>query len=125
MVEDPYDPRFSFLGAGTRRKVGSDGLITIVCRICTKPISREMYRGFSTAICAVCQGEVEKGKTPDEILAMVKKHEEIQRYEVYNSIGPSNFRVVGIGERIKDVVEKIRVAATKRRRTPLFANKDK
>lgn len=125
MAEDPFNPLFSFLGAGTRRKVGSDGLITIVCRICTKPISREMYRGFSTAICAVCQGEVEKGKTPDEILAMVKKQEEIQRYEVYNEIGPSNFRVVGIGERIKDVVQKIREKATKRRRTPLFANKDK
>ncbi len=124
-MADPHNPIFTFLGPGTKRRVGSDGLVTIICRICTKPISKEHYRGFSTAVCAVCQGEVDKGKTPEEILAMVKKQEEVQRHDVYNSIGPSNFRVMGIGERIKEVVDRIRVAATRRKRAPLFANKDK
>lgn len=117
-----YDP--VLIGRGVR-KLNSDGTISIICRICTKVISKEGYRGFSTAICAVCQGEVEKGKTPEEILAMVKKQEEVQRHDLYNEIGPSNFRAMGIGERIKDVVQKIRTAATRRRRSPLFANKDK
>lgn len=117
-----YDP--ALIGRGVR-KLNSDGTISIICRICTKVISKEGYRGFSTAICAVCQGEVEKGKTPEEILAMVKKQEETQRHDLYNEIGPSNFRAMGIGERIKEVVQKIRTAATRRRRSPLFANKDK
>lgn len=123
-MADPRNPLFTYLGPGTRRRVGGDGLITILCRICGKPISREQYRGFSTAICAVCQGEVEKGKTPDEILAMVKKQEEVQKNDLYNEIGPGNFRALGIGERIKEVVQKIRVAATRKRRGPLFAKKD-
>jgi hypothetical protein len=125
MSNDPFNPLFSYLGPSGKRRVGSDGLVTIVCRICTKPISREQYRGFSTAICAVCQGEVEKGKTPDEILAMVKKQEEVQRHDVYNEIGPSGFRAHGLGERVKEVVQKIRTAATARRRSPLFAKRDK
>ena len=83
-----------------------------------------MYRGFSTAICAVCQGEVERGKTPDEILAMVKKVETEQVHSLYNEIGPSGFRAHGFGQRIKDIVKKVREAATKRRRSPLFAKKD-
>lgn len=125
MYNDPNDPRFTFLGPSGRRRVGSDGLVTIVCRICEKPISKEMYRGFSTAICAVCQGYVDQGKTPDQILAMVKKQEEEVKYTLYNEIGPSNFRAIGLGERIKEVVQKIRTAATRRRRSPLFAKKDK
>jgi hypothetical protein len=124
MGNDPRNPLFTYLGTGAKRKVGSDGLITIVCRICTKPISREMYRGFSTAICAVCQGEVERGKTPEEILAMVKKVETEQVHTLYNEIGPSGFRAHGIGVRIKDIVQKVREAATRRRRSPLFAKKD-
>ena len=123
-MADPNNPLYTFLGSGGNR-VGSDGRVKIKCRICGKTIAHETYRGFSTAICAVCQGEVEKGKTPDEILAMVKKQEDVERHELYNSIGQSNFRVVGFGQRLKEVVEKIRVAATKRRRSPLFANKDK
>jgi hypothetical protein len=123
-MADPFNPLFTFLGNGTNRRVDSTGRVKIVCRICGKTIATESYRGFSTAICAVCQGEVEKGKTPEEILAMVKKREEAERHELYNEIGPSSFRAVGIGERIKDVVLKIRTAATKRRRSPLFAKKD-
>lgn len=121
---NPNDPMSGYLGASASR-VRSDGRVKIRCRICGKTISTESYRGFSTAICAVCQGEVEKGKTPDEILAMVKKQEDVERHDLYNEIGPSNFRTVGFGTRIKEVVQKIRVAATKRRRSPLFANKDK
>jgi hypothetical protein len=125
MSNDPRNPLFSYLGPSTKRRVGSDGLVTIMCRICERPITKEQYRGFSTAICAVCQGEVERGKTPEEILAIVRKQEEIQKNDLYNEIGPSNFRAVGFGERIKEVVQKIRVAATRRRRSPLFAKKDK
>ena len=106
------------------RKLNADGTITIKCRICGKDISRQMYRGFSTAICAVCQSEVEKGKTPEEILAIVKKQEEEQKINLYNEIGPSNFRVIGLGRRIKEVIQEIRQKATRRRRTPLFSNKD-
>lgn len=116
-----YDP---VLIGRAGRKLNADGTITIKCRICGKDISRQMYRGFSTAVCAVCQNEVEKGKTPDEILAMVKKQEENLKINLYNEIGPNNFRVIGIGKRIKDFVQEIREKATRRRRTPLFANKD-
>jgi hypothetical protein len=123
-MNDPRNPLFSYLGAGTNRRVGSDGRVKIACRICGKTISTESYRGFSTAICAVCQGEVEKGKTPDEILAMTKKVEQEQVYTLYNEIGQRGFRAHGIGERIKDIVQKVREAATKRRRSPLFAKKD-
>lgn len=124
-MADPNNPLYSFLGPGTSRRVGSDGLVKIKCRICGKDISKEMYRGFSTAVCAVCQGEVEKGKTPDEILAMVKAQEENEKLGLYNEVGPGNFRAIGFGARIKEVIDKVRKTATRRRRSPLFANKDK
>lgn len=123
-MADPNNPLYSFLGPATHRRVGSDGRVKILCRVCGKIISVEGYRGFSTAICAVCQGELEKGKTPEEILAMVKKQEEEQKISVYNEIGPGNFKAIGFGTRVKEVIDKIRVAATRRKRAPLFAKKD-
>ena len=103
---------------------GSDGSITIRCRVCGKKIIRQQYRGFSSAICAVCQGEIEKGVTPEEILANVKKQEEVNKLGLYNGIGPGNFKAHGFGQRTKEVIEKIRKAATRRRRGPLFSKKD-
>lgn len=41
-----------------------------------------------------------------------------------DDLGSSNFKVTGIGERIKDVVQKIKRAATIRKRKPLFDQKD-
>jgi hypothetical protein len=117
-----YDPLF--LGSRTRR-VGADGLITIKCRICEKDICREMYRGFSTAICAVCQGEIERGKRPEDLMDEVHAREVKARDDVYDDLGPLGFKVAGLGQRIKEVVVKVKEAAQKRRRSPLFAKKDK
>ena len=119
MYYDPY-----FLGANKRR-VGSDGLITIICRICEKPICKQMYQGFSTAICAVCQGELERGKRPEEIMDEVYLRENKQREAVLDDLGPGGFKAVGIGQRIKEVVQKVKETAQGRKRGPLFSNKDK
>ena len=112
-------------GFGNRRKVNSDGTITIICRICERPISREQYRGFSTAICAVCHGELERGKRPEEIIAQTIATERDQAADVYNDIGAGGFKARGLGARIKDLVEKVRTVATKRRRGALLSKKDK
>lgn len=106
------------------RRVNPDGTIDIKCRICEKTICREPYRKFSTAICAVCYGEIEKGKTPEEILAQVKAQEDAVGRGIIDDLGPTNFKVIGLGTRIKEVVEKVRKAATARRRSPLFEKKD-
>lgn len=119
----PFQPPGGFLGPSGRR-VGSDGLITIKCRICEKDICKEQYRGFSTAICTVCQGEIERGQRPEEIMAQVKAKEEEAARELYNDIGEANFKVTGIGQRLKEVVQKVKQAAQARRRAPLFAKKD-
>jgi hypothetical protein len=119
MYYDPY-----FLGANKRR-VGSDGLITIICRICEKPICRQMYQGFSTAICAVCQGEIDRGKRPEDIMQDVWSREEKAKADVYDDLGPLNYKVAGIGQRIKEVVQAVKQAAQARKRAPIFAKKDK
>lgn len=112
-------------GFGNRRKVNSDGTITIICRICERPISREQYRGFSTATCAVCHGELERGKRPEEIIAQTISVERDQAADVYNDIGMGGFKAKGLGTRIKDLVEKVRTVATRRRRGALLSKKDK
>jgi hypothetical protein len=107
------------------RRINPDGTIDIKCRICEKTISREPYRQFSTATCAVCYGELERGKTPEEIIANVKAADQLVVNELYNDIGPANFKVAGIGQRIKDKLKGIQKAAQARRRGPLFSKKDK
>ena len=47
---------FSSRGGLTLRRVNNDGTITIVCRVCGKPLYRGMYQGFSTATCSDCMG---------------------------------------------------------------------
>jgi hypothetical protein len=106
------------------RRVNSDGTVDIKCRICERTICREMYRGFSTAFCAFCSGELERGKRPDEIIRKVVAMEEEQGRELYNDLGQGGFKVAGIGKRTKEIVETIRQKATGRRRGPLLSNKD-
>jgi hypothetical protein len=123
-VFDPnlgYDP--VLIGQRPKRLM-SDGTIIIMCRICEKPISREAYRGFSTATCAVCYGEMEKGRTPQEIMADVQQAEKRQLHDLYNDL-PQGFRAHGFGARVKEVIQKVKIAAEKRRRSPLFSKKDK
>jgi hypothetical protein len=122
-----WPPGFNYVsgGFGNRRRLNSDGTISIICRICEKEISREAYRGFSTAICAVCNGELEKGKRPEDIIAQTVVAERDQAAELYNDLGMGGFKAKGLGVRIKDMVEKVRVAATRRRRSPLLSKKDK
>lgn len=43
-------------GAATLRRMNADGTVTIVCRICGKPLIRMMYAGFTTARCSDCAG---------------------------------------------------------------------
>lgn len=123
-------PPNSYLGPGMglgpgRRRVGADGLIQIVCKICEKTIAREMYRGFSTAICAVCNEELERGKTAQEIMESTRVREQKAAEEVFDDIGSSNFKAIGIGQRLKEVVQGVKKAAQGRRRKPLFASKDR
>jgi hypothetical protein len=106
------------------RRVNSDGSVDIKCRICEKTICREMYRGFSTAICAHCSGELERGMRPEDIIRQTVAKEEEQGRELYNDLGTAGFKVSGIGKRIKEIVETIRQKATKRRRGSLLSNKD-
>ncbi len=113
-----------FIQPAAGRRVNSDGTVTIICRICEKPICREMYRGFSTAICAYCSGELERGKRPDEIIRQMVAKEEEQGRELYNDLGMAGFKVAGIGKRIKEVIDTIRQKATGRRRGGLLTNKD-
>jgi hypothetical protein len=47
---------FTSQGLGQLRKVNPDGTVTVVCRICGKPLYRGMYQGFSTAKCSDCAG---------------------------------------------------------------------
>ena len=120
-------PQFFFgpAGASTGRRVGADGKINIICRICEKVICREMYRGYSTAICVTCSGELDKGRTPQEVMEEALAREQKVADEARVDLGPLNFKVTGLGQRMKDVVQKIKVAATQRKRAPLFAKKDK
>jgi hypothetical protein len=106
------------------RRVNPDGTIDIKCRICGKTICREPYRNFSTAICAVCQGEIEAGRRPEDLILEVQAQEQNQARDVYNDLGTGGFKVIGIKERIKEVVEKIKTAASRRKRGSLFAKKD-
>ena len=124
MFNDPIqDP--AVLGYGTRTsRLGADGRITIICYICEKPICRETYRGFSTAICAVCAGEIERGKRPEDIIAATVESEKKLRNQVLEDLGPGRFKVFGIGKRIKEVIETVKKAAQTRRRKPLFEGKD-
>lgn len=83
-----------------------------------------MYKGYSTAICAVCQGELEKGKRPEDIIAQTKQREEDAAIKAIDDIGPGNFRVMGIGKRMREVLEKVKAKAQGRRRGSLFSEKD-
>jgi phage FluMu protein Com len=47
---------FSSQGLRQLRRMNGDGTVTIVCRICSKPLYRGMYQGFSTAKCSDCAG---------------------------------------------------------------------
>ena len=107
-----------------RRRVNSDGLIEIICRICERPICKEQYRGFSTAICAVCQGELDAGRRPEDLIRQVVQDESRQRDNVLDDLGMGGFRAHGIGERIKQAIQKVRKAAQVRKRAPLFSVKD-
>lgn len=108
-----------------RRRVSSDGLVEIMCRICEKPICKEQYRGFSTAICAVCQGELDAGKRPEDIIRQTLQKEQLEHGEVLNDLGMGGFRAHGIGQRIKEVIKEVRQRAFTRKRSPLFSVKDK
>jgi hypothetical protein len=116
---------FGNQGAPRGRRVGADGLIEIKCRICERTICKEMYRGFSTAICAVCSEQVERGRTPQEIMEDVRVVEEKGRTDVYEDLGQLGYKVTGLGTRMKEVVQKIKQKAFTRKRKPLFAEKDK
>jgi hypothetical protein len=122
-----YDPRLGYdpvtFGYGTSRRVRSDGTVQITCSVCTKPIISQQYRGFSTAICAVCQGEIEAGRRPEDLIGQQLKVENEQKIDLYNDL-KHGFKVSGIVKRAKEVVEEVRKAASKRRRAPLFARKD-
>ena len=118
-------PPIPFLGpAGRGRRVNADGTITIICSICEKIICKENYRGYSTATCAVCAGELERGKRPEEIMTQTAVREEQEAADMYNDLGMGGFKVKGIGQRIKEVIEKVKHAANIKRRKPLFAKKD-
>src|SRR6266700_889408 len=94
---------FGQQGVGKGRRVGADGLINIVCRICEKTICRELYRGYSTAICAVCSEQLDRGLTAQEVLEQARLQDQQQLADVAEDLGPLNFKVAGIGKRMKDV----------------------
>jgi hypothetical protein len=119
-----YDPFYRAPNSKSNR-VGSDGLITIICRICEKPICRQMYQGFSTAICAVCAGEIQAGRRPEDLIRDTVAKEDKERRDVLDDLGMGGFKVAGIGKRIKDVVATVKKVAQARKRKPLFAEKDK
>lgn len=112
-------------GFGNRRRLNPDGTVAIICRICEKTICNEGYRGFSTAICAVCHGELEKGKTPEEIMNQTIEREREQAADVYNDIGMGGFKARGFGKRMREVIQQVREVATRRRRSALLSKKDK
>src|SRR6266566_4134745 len=116
---------FGLQGGGQGRRVGADGMISVKCLICEKTICRELYRGYSTAICAVCSGQLEQGKTALELMEQAREQEQKEVQGLAEDLGPLGFKVTGLGERMKDVVKKVKTKAAVRRRKPLFASKDK
>lgn len=106
------------------RRPNSDGTIDIICRICEQKICRQVYTGFSTALCAHCSGELERGMRPEDIIAKKLQGEEKQRLEAYDDLGNQKFKVHGIGKRIIHMIEEVKKKATARRRGKLMDHKD-
>lgn len=120
------------------RRVNSDGTITVVCRICGKPLIRMMYQGFSTVTCSDCKGiptdGVVTGATilPDgqvvynaEQLAdaiLYPESPEIEKIGLARSV----FRALGFG-RPKEPLEPAKESkkvSRERRRKPIFGPED-
>ena len=107
-----------YIPPSTGRRVRADGLIDVICRICEKTITSVSYdrNRFSTAICAVCQGAIDKGQDPVEV-AERRRLEELQKAaEIQNEIGPSGFMARGLRRRVKEIVDAVKTRVTARRR---------
>lgn len=123
-----FDP-LSYFPPGTEirprgRRIGADGMVTIICRICEKPICREPYRKFSTAICAVCHGELEQGKRPEDIISAYREQNKQMEVQVKEDVGPGGFKALGIGKRLREVVADVRKAIGQRKPPPIFSQRD-
>jgi len=68
---------------------------------------------------------LDRGLTAQEVLEQARLQDQQQLADVAEDLGPLNFKVAGIGKRMKDVVKKVKIAAAVRRRKPLFTQKDK
>jgi hypothetical protein len=129
---------FSSQGGRETRRINSDGSVTVVCKVCGKPIYRGLYQGFSTAKCSDCAGtptdDVITGATilPDgRVIYQPKAYTDSLLYpeapEVEKvGLARAVFRALGFGrpkEPKPDQVESMKVAREKRRK-PIFGPED-
>jgi hypothetical protein len=131
---------FSSQGGQTQRRLNSDGTITIICKVCGKPLHRGLYQGFSTAKCSDCAGvptdDVITGATtlPDgRVIYQPKSYAEdsllYPEGGVVEKVGLARavFRALGFGrpkEPKPPEVESRKVSRGKRRR-PIFGAEEK
>lgn len=129
---------FSSRGQGSLRRMNPDGTVTIVCRICGKPMYRGMYQGFSTATCSDCYGvptdKVVTGATVLPDGRVVYQAEQLGDAILYNEapemekvgLARAVFRALGFGrpkEPKPPAVESRKIAREKKRK-PIFGPED-
>lgn len=100
------------------RRIGPDGTVEIVCRVCGNPIIRAQYRGFSTAICASCAG--------GEGIPVPEQQPEPNLYNEGESTGWFGkvgfvFRALGFGRKKPAITAASSKVAAAKKRKPLFS----
>lgn len=105
------------------RRLNSDGTIDVHCKICGNFICRQMYKGYSTAICHWCANDIprplEEDPNPATVNLYNEEESEKQRSGAYGLSGFA-FKAVSLLKKVfkpKPTSEKI--AGAKKRR-PLF-----
>jgi hypothetical protein len=101
------------------RKLGNDGTVEIFCRICERFISRQPYRGFSTAICYWCATGIPRPLEEDPTPASVNLYNESESDR--QGLAGFVFKAVGFLKKIatsKTTSEKV---AGAKKRKPLFS----
>jgi len=130
---------FSSQGGQTQRRLNSDGTITVVCKVCGKPIYRGLYQGFSTALCLDCAGistdDVVTGAVtlPDgRVIYQPKAYEDALLYPespAIEKIGLARavFRAFGFGrpKEPKPPEVESKKASRGKRRIPIFGSEEK
>ena len=128
----------SSLGGLRLRRVNRDGTVTVVCRICGKPLYRGTYQGFSTAKCSDCAGTSTEGVQTGAIILpdgqvvyqpqqytdalLYPESPEIEKLGLARAV----FRALGFGrpKEPKPPATASKKMAREKRRKPIFGPED-